>query len=866
MRARISLDGTWSFWPEIQGEPEEWRPIAVPGPWQAQFEDLRFFSGRARYERWVLVPQSWHGRVVRLCFGACDYLCEVFVNGRRAGAHEGGYLPFWFDVTELLRFGEANEVRVLVVDPGAGDVDPVVFDEIPHGKQSWYGPLGGLWQRVYLEAAGSTFVERALITAGLRSLAVSADVRLGRPPEAGAVLSYRLLSPAKTQTWEGRLELEPGVTETRVGLQLAGVEAWSPQTPALYQLELALSRRGELIDQWSDTFGFRSIETGDGVLLLNGEPLYLLGALDQDYYLDTIATPPSDHLLRHQVLLAKELGLNCLRCHIKVPDPRYLRAADELGILVWSELPNWNILTDAAKERARATFEGMVQRDFNHPSIVIWSIANESWGLDLSDESQRRWLEATYSWAKQLDPTRLVVDNSACEGNFHIHSDVNDYHLYRAFPDHARSWRAWSKAWASNPSSTYSPYGDAVRTGAESLVLSEFGNWGLPDVSELRDRYGRDPWWFDTGAERGDGVALPQGVLQRFDDWGLAETFSSWQGLVGHSQEHQFDCLRESIYDLRSHPEIAGYVITEFTDVHWEANGLLDLARNPKGYHHRFKSINAPDVVMLKPRHRRYWVGETVEVEVLVSHYSEHDLGDFSVSWFLQGTAQQETLAGTAGRGAVVPAGVISFEAPPVARPGPLTLAAELRDGRGRFVNRAEIDLLLFPPRKERREAVAVAASWEEAPASYVLAGGRALILARDEGALPPATHLAIQARAGSRWEGDWAQGMSFLTPQIHEALGSGPRISCLFEGVTADHVVTGYQPADHSDLLAGCYLGWLRDMVALVGAFRAGRGCALVTTLGLDGAGRDPLATALLDRLVELAASPNLSPSTTLF
>src|SRR3954449_5692272 len=210
---------------------------------------------------------------------------------------------------------------------------------------------------------------------------------------------------------------------------------WDLDEPNLYEIAVTL-RTERSDDTWTDTFGFRSIETRDGHVVLNGRPVYLLGALDQNYYHPDDPAPSTSETFRQDVVAAKAMGLNLLRCHIKVPDPRYLRAADELGILVWEEIPNWLFLTDASRRRARETFAGMVRRDHNRPSVVIRSVINEGWGADLVREPDHRaWLSETTRWAHELDPTRLLVDNSACAPTFHLRSSLNDFHRYWALPD-----------------------------------------------------------------------------------------------------------------------------------------------------------------------------------------------------------------------------------------------------------------------------------------------------------------------------------------------------------------------------------------------------------------------------------------------
>jgi len=154
----ISLNGEWNFLPDRSGTLQVSdlasagaRKTRVPSSWQAEFEDLRDYAGVAWYWRAVTAPILKPGQVALLRFGAVDYLAEVYVNGHKAGAHEGGYLPFEFDVASLLRPGE-NQVAVRVVDPGPKvTVQGMDYDEIPHGKQDWYVQTSGLWQDVELQ-------------------------------------------------------------------------------------------------------------------------------------------------------------------------------------------------------------------------------------------------------------------------------------------------------------------------------------------------------------------------------------------------------------------------------------------------------------------------------------------------------------------------------------------------------------------------------------------------------------------------------------------------------------------------------------------------------------------------------------------
>jgi Glycosyl hydrolases family 2, sugar binding domain/Glycosyl hydrolases family 2, TIM barrel domain/Glycosyl hydrolases family 2 len=882
VQGRASLDGEWAFWPDIErllptgpgapfvsdsdrraalGQP---RAARVPAPWQALFDDLRGWSGTGWYERELTVPVG-SGRA-RLGFESVDYFATVWVNGQLAGEHEGGYLPFSLDVTDLLSRDRPNVVTIRVLDVGPGDEDgPFSFSEIPHGKQSWYGPIGGLWRPTWIERRGRTFVDAVRIAADPRTGEVSAAARLAGELDDRTELRWRIRGPDGSVVAAGRCRRGDTMLRTRV----PEVLSWHPDTPNLYELVIELVAGDERTDRWDARFGFRTVAVEDGRVVLNGEPVYLLGALDQDYWMPGISTAATDEEIHHEMIRAKELGLNLLRCHIKPPDPRYLDAADTAGLLVWCEPPSWITLTEASKRRVRETLAGMIDRDVNHPSFVIIGIVNEDWGTDLANEAEHRaWLRETCRWVRSLDPTRLVVDNSACPPTFHVDSDLNDYHLYRAVPEQIGSWRAWTRGWVADPARTYSPHADAAYRGSEPLVLSEFGLWGLPDPAALFDEDGRPPWWFETGRDHSDGIVLPAGVRERFEESRLDEIFGSFEAFIRASQEHQFEGLKLQIEDVRLHDEIAGYVITEFTDVHWEANGLLDMRRRPKVFHRRSPSVNAPDLVIARPERARCRAGDTVVVDLWT--IGPRGRVDGRVDWDLAGFE----IGGAARSGER-----IRFTAPSVPQPTRTLLTARWSDAQGAVVSRTEAPVWLFPAEESSRHpGVVVATRWTDV-ADAVAAGGRAVLVADDDLALPPGGTVRSRPLGSSDASGPSASvygdgwvlstGMGWLSPALAEGLAVGPRVDLAFEGIAPRFVLDGdgREPFDvRADLLAGHHLGWLHRLRPTVAGFRHGDGALIVCTFPLLELDRvDPLATALLDRLTAIAGDAGFAPRTIL-
>jgi beta-galactosidase/beta-glucuronidase len=554
----LTLNGQWQFRfdQEDAGLKEHWyarnqrwtQQITVPYAWETKLSGVGVteFRDRAWYQREFQLPASWPGKRTLLHFGAVDYRAQVWVNGILAGSHEGGNVPFRLDITRLLAPG-SNLLTVRVEDPPTDRA-------IPRGKQYWepksrgifYTRTSGIWQPVWLENTGEAYLSSGRFEFDHRGFA-RFDLR---------VAADSATSPLEAEVevlWEGsvvamgRSRVSDG--KAMVAISVENPRVWSPGSPNLYDLRLTLRRGSEVLDQVKSYFGFRSVEIRNGEFLLNGRKLYLKWVLDQGYWPESTLTPPSDEAIRKDIELTKQMGFNGARKHQKVEDPRFLYWADKMGFLVSGEMANTFPTRYDERSMALFTREWMeaVERDINHPSLVMWVPLNESWGVpDVSDSRQRDYIRSLYFTTKALDASRPVIGNDGWEqvettDLFGIHDYARDGSIlttkYRDLSNQPGS------AVPSNGRPALAP--GAAYNGAP-YFLTEFG--GIATILE--------------GQQTADNA------------WGYAG--------VEKSQEAALERLRSLYKALEGLPQFIGICYTQITDVEQEINGLYTADRKPK--------------------------------------------------------------------------------------------------------------------------------------------------------------------------------------------------------------------------------------------------------------------------------------------
>lgn len=929
-RPRIDLDGEWRFVPDpermyVPDHLPDGDPIRVPGCWEAQVA-RPYGIVTAWYRRRLAIPSEWTDQRVVLHFQAVMYRCAVFVDGQHIGGHEGGYTPFELDASAVARPGEEHDLAVYVVNPlNALDAYPAFsvegprtdesetelpLAEAPHGKQTWYSSQSGIWLSVHAEARPRVALQPPRLRPDLAASAVIVGWALD--PTGDSAIPDGASLRIDVQDGDGvtvkSIEVPHEAVADRGERSIALPEArlWDLDDPHLYRVTVRLlGPQGVVLDSVHDRFGMREISTANGRLILNGRPIFMVGVLDQDHYPTSISTPPDRAYLDEQMRLTREMGINLLRCHIKVPDPAYLEAADEAGILVWCELPNWWTFTARSSARGRETLDAMVDSLGNHPSIVIWTIINEDWGTDLRHEARdRRWLREMVDHMRALDPSRLVVDNSACETastpNFHLDTDLADFHVYFLSPDNAVRWRNQIADFGRRPRWMWSPHGDTNETGEEPLILSEFGSWGLPRLDRLVAHTGREPWWFATGRD----YYRPSGLRRRYEAYGLSRIWPTVEALAEATQWHQFEALQYQVGQMRRHDSINGFVYTELTDAYWEANGLLDPMRGTKVYHDRLPTVLSPDVIHADVARRDLFAGDALSADVTLAAYGAPSDGG-EVHWALEidgriaADGQLPTGAWPQDGSRVI--GRLEVAIPDVSVTSDAVLRLEALDAHGAARASDAIRLAILPDAVRRTRAplriavddpyaiwgiedrirdlghtlvaradadVLVTSDLTPAVVEHIEAGGRALVLVRSRAAIPAnhdlarrvAVHLRRLAHSGwpgqrSPWEGDWVTSWSWILPEPSGVLPQRAPLDFAYEEVLPDHVLLGHDPVRHRDEVgAGMFAGWVHAPTALIWSFKQGAGAVTLTTFRVCPE-RGPVATALLEKLIQQSA-----------
>ncbi len=549
----LTLNGPWQFAFDDTntGLDENWaagtrafgRTITVPFAFEARLSGIgdTAFHPWAWYRRAFTVPAAWKGRRVLLRFGAVDYHATVWVNGVRAGEHEGGNTPFAFDVTPMLASG-SNTVTVRAFDPPTDRY-------IPRGKQYWepqsrsifYTRTSGIWQPVWIEAAGDSYLEQVRTTAALDGT-VRFEARILRA-QPNLELVARIRDRDREVATASGVAAGPRVT---VAAAVTNPRWWSVGSPNLYEVTFELRRDGKALDRVSSYFGFREVGVEGNRMTLNRNPIYPKLVLDQGYWPDGILTPPTDEAIQFDINAAKAMGFNGARKHQKVEDPRFLYWADKLGFLVSGEMANAYLFDDQYVARFTREWTEAVERDYNHPSIVIWAPLNESWGTpNPRDPRQANHLKALYTLTKSLDATRLVIDNEGWE-----HTDMTD--LF-AIHDYARSgdiiaekYKDLGKPGARVPDNARAALIPGYQYNGTPVYLSEFGGIAfIPPGHEVP----KEAWGY-SGVEK-----TPQQALQR---------------------------LRGLYEAIARNPAFAGLCYTQLTDVEQEVNGLLTYDRKMK--------------------------------------------------------------------------------------------------------------------------------------------------------------------------------------------------------------------------------------------------------------------------------------------
>ncbi len=542
----LNLNGEWDFEFDFGNsgydagmlEKTEWsRKIIVPFCPESELSGINYkdFIPAVWYrKKFTLGAEQLKGRVF-INFGAVDYMSTVYVNGKKAGVHKGGYTSFKYEITDLVNEGE-NTVIVNAVDDTRSPL-------IATGKQSGelkshgchYTRTTGIWQTVWLEFTPKAYIKSFKLFPDYENGTLDISAVLCGKGEFAACAFYEGRNVACAE--------KSASSTVHITLELGEIHLWEVGNGRLYDLKLCFEG-----DEVSTYFGLRNVEMCGMKFLLNGKSVFQRLVLDQGFYPDGIYTAATDEALENDIKLSLAVGFNGARLHEKVFEPRFLYHCDKLGYLVWGEYPNWGL--DYSNPEVSEIFVKewleAVARDFNHPAIIGWCPFNETWDYD-GRKQHDDVLRTVYRVTKALDETRPCIDTS---GNFHVETDIFDVHDYDQNPETFAARYEEFK----NGGAIYTCFADRQKYNGEPAFVSEYGG-------------------------------IKWSMKQEENSWGYGDAPKTEKEFI-----ERYKGLTDALLD---NANMFAFCYTQLYDVEQEQNGLYTYERKAKFDPEIFRKINS---------------------------------------------------------------------------------------------------------------------------------------------------------------------------------------------------------------------------------------------------------------------------------
>jgi len=644
----IKLDGLWDFQfsevsevsydtledlvDSISLSSDDWLKIRVPSAWENQGISP-YREGIGIYRRFFDIPEECYSLLDNcrfyIRFNGVSAWAEVLINGIKLGCHEGIWSPFEFEITNLIK-KEENELIVKVIKPGrllslreslAGFLPDVCM------------PFGGIWQPVEL------ILKRDI---SIKDIDIKTDIHTGI-----LILSMDLDPGDKKEDREIEVNLynreipmpiaykKSFITSNniKVDLKIDSPHLWCIDDPYLYTLDIKVYSNSELSDRLSRKIGWREIRAIGSKIYINGSPVYIRGILHWGWYPETVSPTPTREMIREEILKLKALGFNLIKHCLYVPPQEYFELTDEMGMLVWEELPLWiPEINEKVKEKIYIQYEEIIHSIRHYSSIILWTL-----GCELDKRADYQFLNILYTMVKSLVGDTLVRDNSGsgeCYGGFlKENADFYDYHFYTdphfyrdLLDNFAARWRE-EKPWF---------FGEFCDSDT------------IRDIQRLIRKYEGLPWWI---IPKGFGIRWNISYHRQVEKMRTSGLLDRLPKLVKDSIDKSFIYRKLVLELVRKYENISGYVITGMRDTPIATSGVFDDLGRPK-YSDSFQCINSDTVITLDWDNKRswvnggdrlikwdkfnYWSRSLIRPHIIISYYGKFPVEKIKLEWFLE--------------------------------------------------------------------------------------------------------------------------------------------------------------------------------------------------------------------------------------